>query len=113
MRDTEIGQAEELAKKLRAGNYGWGHAKQELFEVLDAQLAPFRQGYVELRSDEKRLDAILAEGADNARVVARRTMRRVREAIGIDRAVALDEPKTVRIRISDIPVIAPGETKKN
>ena len=30
-------QREKLAKKLRAGNYGWGHAKQELYEVLEAR----------------------------------------------------------------------------
>ena len=44
--------ASEMAKKLRAGGYGWGHAKQELFVALDAQLAPLRERYHELRADE-------------------------------------------------------------
>jgi tryptophanyl-tRNA synthetase len=76
-------QTAELASKLRAGNYGWGHAKQELFEVLDAQLRPMRERYVELRNDPKRIDAILDAGAENARAIAHRTMDRVRTAIGI------------------------------
>ena len=76
-------QTDALAAKLRAGNYGWGHAKQELFEVLDAQLAPLRERYVELRNDPARIDAILAAGAEQAREIAQRTMGRVRSAIGI------------------------------
>ena len=73
-----------LAQKLRAGNYGWGHAKQDLFEALDRELAPMRERYEGLRGDEKALDEILADGAARARVIARRTMARVRGAIGID-----------------------------
>jgi tryptophanyl-tRNA synthetase len=76
-------QTAQLAAKLRAGNYGWGHAKQELFEVLDAQVAPMRERYVELRSDPAKIDAILDAGAEKARAIARRTMDRVRAAIGI------------------------------
>jgi tryptophanyl-tRNA synthetase len=76
-------QSAALASKLRAGNYGWGHAKQELFEVLDARLSPLRQRYIALRSDPARLDAVLAQGADKARERAQRTMARVRRAVGI------------------------------
>jgi tryptophanyl-tRNA synthetase len=76
-------QTAQLAAKLRAGNYGWGHAKQELYEVLDAQVAPMRERYVELRSDPAKIDTILDAGAEKARAIARRTMDRVRSAIGI------------------------------
>jgi tryptophanyl-tRNA synthetase len=76
-------QTAELAGKLRAGNYGWGHAKQELFEVLDAQLAPMRERYVELRSNPAQIDAILDAGGEKARAIAQRTIERVRSAIGI------------------------------
>jgi len=80
---TEDEQA-TLAQKLRAGNYGWGHAKQDLFEALDRELGPMRERYESLRADEKKLDEILADGAARARVIAQRTMARVRGAIGID-----------------------------
>jgi tryptophanyl-tRNA synthetase len=76
---------DEIAAKLRAGGYGWGHAKQALFELLDAQIGPQRARYAELRADEDRLDAILEEGAEEARRIARGTMERVRERIGISR----------------------------
>jgi tryptophanyl-tRNA synthetase len=75
--------AAELARKLRAGGYGGGHAKQELFEALDAKLAPMRERYVELRADEAGLGRVLDDGAARARAIAQRTMARVRTAIGL------------------------------
>jgi tryptophanyl-tRNA synthetase len=77
-------RAQELAARLRAGNYGWGHAKQELLGVLEEELAPIRERYQALRSDEAKLDKILAHGAERARVISRATMERVRDAIGIE-----------------------------
>jgi tryptophanyl-tRNA synthetase len=76
-------QAQVLAEKLRAGGYGWGHAKHELFELLDAQLSPLRARYLELRADETQLESVLVAGEERARAIARRTMQRVRTAIGI------------------------------
>ena len=76
-------QVQAMAQKLRAGGYGWGHAKQELFTELDALLAPLRARYLELRSDRPALEALLAEGENKARAIANRTMQRVRKAIGI------------------------------
>lgn len=79
-------QVDTLATKLRAGNYGWGHAKQDLFEALDAELGPLRETYRALRADEAGLDRVLDDGAERARAIARRTMERVRGAIGMSRA---------------------------
>ncbi|HET8936273.1 MAG TPA: tryptophan--tRNA ligase [Polyangiales bacterium] len=76
-------QTAELAAKLRAGNYGWGHAKQELYEVLEARIAPMRERYVELRRNPEQIDAILEAGAVEARKRAQATMERVRRAVGI------------------------------
>jgi tryptophanyl-tRNA synthetase len=77
-------ESEQRAAKLRAGGYGWGHAKQDLYEVLERELGPLRERYTALRGDERALDRILEEGAERARTIARRTMHRVRTAIGID-----------------------------
>jgi tryptophanyl-tRNA synthetase len=77
-------EALEMANKLRAGGYGWGHAKQELAAALEAHLAPLRERYRALRADEAGLDAVLDDGATRARAVAQRTMQRVRAAIGIE-----------------------------
>jgi tryptophanyl-tRNA synthetase len=68
---------------LRAGGFGWGHAKEALFELLDTQLTPLRERYLELRADEAAVDAILDEGAERAREVASGTIKRVRRAVGI------------------------------
>jgi tryptophanyl-tRNA synthetase len=73
----------EMARKLRAGGYGWGHAKQQLFEALDAQLAPLRARYLELRADKAALEAVLVAGEEKARAIAERTMTRVRRAVGV------------------------------
>jgi tryptophanyl-tRNA synthetase len=76
-------QTQELAAKLRAGNYGWGHAKQELYEVFEARIAPMRERYIQLRQNPEEIDAILEAGAVEARKRAQATMERVRRAVGI------------------------------
>ena len=42
--------------KLRAGGYGWGHAKQELLDVLESELGPMRERYRSCARDEAQLD---------------------------------------------------------
>jgi tryptophanyl-tRNA synthetase len=77
-------RAPDMKRKLEAGGYGWGHAKQDLFEAIEAELGPKREAYLSIRAEEARLDALLHAGAGKAREIARRTMRRVRSAVGID-----------------------------
>jgi tryptophanyl-tRNA synthetase len=79
-------RADAMAAKLAAGGYGWGHAKQELYEALEEELGPKREKFLSLRADERGLDAILRAGAMKVRPIAQRTVDRVREAIGITRA---------------------------
>ncbi len=76
-------RAPQMKKKLEAGGYGWGHAKEELFEALESEIGPMREAYLAIRDDEAKLDAVLEQSAEQARVIARATMQRVREAIGI------------------------------
>ncbi len=78
-------RAQELARKLRAGGYGWGHAKQDLLTALEETMGPMRERYQALRADEAALDRALGSGAERARTIARATMERVRDAIGIAR----------------------------
>ena len=63
--------------------YGWGHAKQDLYQAVEAELAPKRAEYLRLRADLGYLDEVLVRGSAQAREVAQRTMDRVRSAIGI------------------------------
>ncbi|MEZ4406277.1 MAG: tryptophan--tRNA ligase [Polyangiales bacterium] len=72
-----------LAAKYRGGNYGYGHAKQELFEALVRHLGPARERYNALLADTAHLDDVLADGAARARVVARDVLERVRAKVGL------------------------------
>lgn len=73
---------DDIESKLKAGNFGWGHAKLALFELLNEMLSPARKEYESLRADEKKLETILLEGRDKAKSVASKVLGRVREAAG-------------------------------
>jgi tryptophanyl-tRNA synthetase len=75
-------QTQELGERYRTG-IGWGEAKGALFEALDTALAPSRARYAALMADTGQIDAVLASGAERARVIARQTLHRARAAIGI------------------------------
>ena len=72
-----------LEDKLAAGNFGWGHAKEALYELLERSLAPARERFVALRSEPAELDRVLARGAERARQTAPATLARVRSRIGV------------------------------
>ncbi len=76
-------QQEEMAAKYRAGNYGYGHAKQALFEAYMDYFAPMRKRRAELEKDPEFIQEVLKKGAENARGIAEETMRRVRSAVGL------------------------------
>ena len=76
--------APEMKQKLEAGGYGWGHAKEALYEAVEAEIGPKREAYLEIRADEPRLDALLHAGASRAGEIAEQTMQRVRAAVGIE-----------------------------
>jgi tryptophanyl-tRNA synthetase len=73
-----------LAEQYRKGGMGWGVAKEELYRVANRTLAPLRERYNELAGDHKKIDAILNEGAAKARIIAKQTLTRVRDAIGMN-----------------------------
>ncbi len=73
----------EMAAKYRAGNYGYGHAKQALFEKMWEYFAPMRERRAELEKDPGQVWKILQTGAEKARAEAAATMDRVRRAVGL------------------------------
>ncbi|GMO26630.1 MAG: tryptophan--tRNA ligase [Termitinemataceae bacterium] len=73
-----------LAAQYRAGGMGWGIAKEELFRVVNRELIPIRERFNSFMSDQKKLDEILAAGAQKARVIAKNTITRLRSAMGIN-----------------------------
>ena len=75
-------QADEMARQLKAGGYGWGHAKKALLEALVDGFAEERARFHELMADKAQIDAALAKGAEKARAVAADVLARVRERAG-------------------------------
>jgi len=73
-----------LAARYRAGGMGWGEAKEELFRVVNRELAPMRERYEAIMADIPALDRVLEHGAEKARPIAAVTIKRFRKAAGID-----------------------------
>jgi tryptophanyl-tRNA synthetase len=73
----------ELEAKYRGGNYGYGHAKQELFEKSWDYFEPMRARREELEKDMDYVEDVLREGAKKAREIATATMTQVRDVVGI------------------------------
>jgi len=71
----------DLRNKFLAGGMGYGTAKNILFEKITQSLAKPRARYEQLMADTGELDAILADGAARARIVAAETYARVRHAM--------------------------------
>ncbi len=61
----------------------YGALKQAVADAVVEYLAPVREHYGELRADERRLEAVLAEGAEKARAIASGTLKDVRAAMGV------------------------------
>jgi len=75
-------QAAAYRQKLIDG-MGWGDAKQELFEHLDAHLAGPRVEYEKLIADPTHVEAVLQQGAVRAREHSAALIGKVRQAVGI------------------------------
>ena len=73
----------EVALGYRQGGLGYGHVKGELFELIDAFVAPGREKYEFYLAHPKELQEILHAGAAKARAIARPKLDQVRQAIGI------------------------------
>jgi tryptophanyl-tRNA synthetase len=76
----------ELEAKYRTppqGGFGYGHAKQALFELILDRFGQARQRRAQLMADPAAIDAVLARGAAKARTVAQATVARARQACGL------------------------------
>ena len=75
-------QATALFEKYAAGNYGYGHAKQELFELICDTYSAEREKFNKLMENKEIIDKELEKGAVKARVIAIDVLARVRKNIG-------------------------------
>ncbi|MDF4220116.1 MULTISPECIES: tryptophan--tRNA ligase [Maribacter] len=75
-------QIEEMSANYLAGNYGYGHAKQALYEVIVNKFEEPREKFEYYMNHLEELDDALALGAEKARKVADGVLERVREKLG-------------------------------
>jgi len=77
--DAEI---EQMRANYEGGNYGYGHAKQALYELIIDKFALIRERYQHFIENKNEIDDALHIGAQKAKVVAKEVLQRVREKIG-------------------------------
>lgn len=72
----------EMRKKYLAGNYGYGHAKKELFELILTKYEKERIEFGKFMNDPGLLDAKFIAGEKKARAVIKDVIGRVRQKLG-------------------------------
>ncbi len=77
-------QESALRRRYLAGGLGYGEVKQELFETVRDFFAPYTERRKALLADKEELRCILSRGAEKARQVAARTLRKVRKKTGLN-----------------------------
>ncbi len=75
-------QIEEMSANYLAGNYGYGHAKQALYEVILNKFEEPREKFEYYMNHLNEVDEILAIGAEKAQKVADEVLERVRDKLG-------------------------------
>jgi len=75
-------ETEHLKSLYEKGNFGYGIAKQMLFEKILERFGPAREKYAALMADPQKLDLILAIGAAKASKIASSVLQRVKPLTG-------------------------------
>lgn len=75
-------QIEQMTANYHGGNYGYGHAKQALFELILEKFSNERARFDHLMANTAEIDAALAIGAQKARSVAQEVLKRTRTKVG-------------------------------
>lgn len=75
-------QQAEMREKYIAGGYGYGHAKQALYELILVKFAKEREIYDDYMANPAKIDAVLKMGAEKARIIANGVLQRTRQKLG-------------------------------
>jgi tryptophanyl-tRNA synthetase len=76
-------QISEMRTKYLGGNYGYGHAKTELLNLILENFKTEREKFNYYLNNLDELDAKLKDGAEKTRKIASATLKRVRESLGM------------------------------
>jgi tryptophanyl-tRNA synthetase len=83
--NTDRSEVEDLEARYRAGTVGDVEVKSRLIDALEAFLTPVRARREAFASQSGLVEEVLQAGTTRARLEARATMERVREAMGLFR----------------------------
>jgi tryptophanyl-tRNA synthetase len=72
-----------MENRFRAGGTGYGDFKKELFAAIWNYFEPMRRRRAALEADPGYVDRVLAAGSERANALAGKTLRNVREAVGL------------------------------
>ncbi|WP_242120168.1 tryptophan--tRNA ligase [Aestuariivivens sediminicola] len=75
-------EVEAMKTNYEKGGYGYGHAKQALFELIITRFEEPRKKYNYYMNHLNEIDKALSYGAEKARRVANEVLNRVREKVG-------------------------------
>ncbi|MGO3182508.1 MAG: tryptophan--tRNA ligase [Aequorivita sp.] len=75
-------QTAEMKQNYEAGNYGYGHAKQALYDLIVHKFSEERTRYKYYMENLPEIDSALAAGAEKAGKVADEVLKRVRKKVG-------------------------------
>lgn len=81
-------ETETMRNNYLGGNYGYGHAKKALLELIKARFRQERELFDYYMNNLPELDQKLNEGAGKAREIASGVLGRVRERFGLKKYVA-------------------------
>ena len=72
----------QMRKQYESGGFGYGHAKQALFEALLDKFSPARSQFDKLMEEPQQMDLVLKQGAEKAQEIAEDVLSRVRSRLG-------------------------------
>ncbi len=76
-------QIKEMERKYMKGGFGYGHAKNELLDLIIEKFSKEREIYFELMSEPEKIEQKLKEGSEKARKIASSVLLRVKNKLGI------------------------------
>ena len=82
----------EFRKKLQEG-LGWGEAKEIVFQKINSEIGPMRERYEAYMQEPEKVEAILREGVERIRPMARALVDQCCNAVGLRTFKPLQEKK--------------------
>ncbi len=79
---ADAAQVTSMRERYETGGYGYGHAKQELFELILEKYKKPREVFDYYMRETEALESILRKGEEKARAIAEEVLSKVRSKLG-------------------------------